>query len=99
MSHHRVSGRGPIRLRRTFGWAFVIGAVATVPVIALMLLAPIPEEILWPLLPGPLLLQPFSLAMADWPGAISVGLGLLLNGVVYGLVATGVAGVLNLGCR
>lgn len=85
-----------IDVRRAFIVAFVIGAVVLVLAAFLSLLVELPEWLNDILTVGTFLLNPLVEAMADWPGILNIALAAAANGLVYGVVASVAAFVINL---
>jgi hypothetical protein len=78
-------------LRRAILIGFVVGFVVTVPATVLALIFGWAELLLGYVVPGGLLLRPLAPYMADWPGAVNMGLASVANGLVYSLVAAAIA--------
>ena len=77
-------------MRGAFLLGFAFGALLVVPVFV-ALLVPAAETV-WPYLtPGTVVLRPLSNHMAAWPGAGNVFLLAVVNGLVVGALASGIA--------
>lgn len=88
MTHKTLaSERGLARIRRPSMAGFVVGFLVTVPATFLALMFKWAEKASDFIVPSTLLLRPLSPYMADWHGALNMGLASLVNGVVYGLAA------------
>ncbi len=80
-----------VQLRRPLVVGFVIGFLITVPMTILALMLNPAERASDFVVPGTLMLSPLSPHMADWNGALNMGLAGVANGLVYSLVAVAVA--------
>ena len=81
--------------RRPLLLGFAAGFLAVVPGVLFALLSPVGERVLPFLTPGAELLRPLRGVMASWPGGVNLLLAAVLNGLVLGLVAVGIAAVLR----
>ena len=80
-----------VQLRRPLVVGFIIGFLVTVPMTILALMLNAAEWASDFVVPGTLLLSPLSPHMADWNGALNLGLASVANGLVYSLVVGAVA--------
>lgn len=78
---------------RAFRLGFLVGALVTLPAIVLALLVPVGERLQPFLTPGAELLRLLPLPTATWPGALTLLLAALANGLVVGALAAAVAAV------
>lgn len=79
------------RVRRWFVRGFLVGTAVAVPAVFLALVLPAGEALMPFLTPGFALLRPLSPLMASWHGGLGLALGSVVNGLVVGLLAAGVA--------
>ena len=78
----------PIRLGVAFGVGFAVGALLLVP-IAMLAFMSWPKWLEFLLAPGSLLVNP--LVTGGAPGVVTIPLAMVVNGVVYGIVAVAIA--------
>lgn len=93
MSRDRADHRSDraARRRRPFVVGFLIGFFVTVPATFLALLFNWAERASDFIVPSTFLLRPLAPYMANWHGALNMGLASLVNGLVYGLIAAAIA--------
>ena len=90
---NRQAQHRTIRLHRALLWGLVVGVLIYIPVLAIALLVPGGTALIDYLAPGATVFRALAPDTADWPGALTVGLAMVMNGLIYAVVA-GVVGVI-----
>ena len=88
---HQDRASSLMTARRPAAIAFVVGFLVTVPAAFLSLLFTWAEALASVVVPGAFLLRPLSPAMANWHGAVNMGLLSVANGLVFGLIVFAIA--------